>query len=103
MTCFFIAGVVLLLNTWTGKRSGVTGNMDRDQADVQAIMDLLRFYERSWTHSGLFWYVTHNSCLNLDVHNPLYLVTFWKRWPKSAAFQSMARKEDDPQRIYEMK
>ncbi|KAJ8076398.1 Gypsy retrotransposon integrase-like protein 1 [Marasmius tenuissimus] len=53
VTCFFIAGVVLLLNTWTGKRSGVTGNLDRDRSDVQAIMDLMRFYETSWSHAGL--------------------------------------------------
>ncbi|KAL0581901.1 Gypsy retrotransposon integrase-like protein 1 [Marasmius crinis-equi] len=54
VTCFFTGGVVLLLNTWTGKRSGVTGNVDRDQADVQAILDLMSHWENQWAHAGMF-------------------------------------------------
>ncbi|KAI3609468.1 hypothetical protein WG66_001243 [Moniliophthora roreri] len=46
--CVFSAAVVLLLNSWTGKRSGLTSNVDRDTADIQACMDLLR----SWPGAG---------------------------------------------------
>ncbi|KAK7045614.1 Gypsy retrotransposon integrase-like protein 1 [Paramarasmius palmivorus] len=50
--CIFSAAIVLLLNTWTGKRSGFTSNADRDSADVQVCMKLLQSYEYRWPDAG---------------------------------------------------
>ncbi|KAG7098492.1 hypothetical protein E1B28_000435 [Marasmius oreades] len=53
-TAMFSAAVVILLNTWTGKRSGTTGNMDRDQADLQSIMDHMKQYHQRWPLTAAF-------------------------------------------------
>ncbi|KAF9268830.1 hypothetical protein L218DRAFT_954266 [Marasmius fiardii PR-910] len=53
-TAMFTAAIVFLLNMWTGKRPGATGNVDRDQIDLQAITDHMKLYEHRWPLSAAF-------------------------------------------------
>ena len=41
-----IAGVILLLNIWSGKRSGYALNPRKEMQDVRRCMELLRISER---------------------------------------------------------
>ncbi|KAI0925293.1 hypothetical protein AcV7_005573 [Taiwanofungus camphoratus] len=51
----FTAGIVLLLNMWGGKRSGLTSNHSKEMADVHKCMDLLNALEAKWYTAGRFW------------------------------------------------
>jgi hypothetical protein len=41
----FTAGIVLLLNIWGGKRSGITTDPSKEMADVYKCMQVLRAAE----------------------------------------------------------
>ncbi|KAJ7612022.1 fungal-specific transcription factor domain-containing protein [Mycena polygramma] len=49
------AGVVLLLNVWSGKRTGVAPQMNTAIAEVHKIMQAIRVCEERWQMAGLFW------------------------------------------------
>ncbi|KAJ7051553.1 fungal-specific transcription factor domain-containing protein [Mycena amicta] len=51
----FTSGLVLLLNVWSGKRSGLVPNPTRDIANVQKCMDVVKVCEDRWQHAGLLW------------------------------------------------
>ncbi|RXW18057.1 hypothetical protein EST38_g7793 [Candolleomyces aberdarensis] len=46
--------VILLLNIWSGKRTGFAPNPRREMEDVQRCMDMLRASERRWAAAGRF-------------------------------------------------
>ncbi|KAK7466198.1 Gypsy retrotransposon integrase-like protein 1 [Stygiomarasmius scandens] len=51
----FTAGIVLLLNIWGGKRSGLSTDPKKEMADVNKCMQLLRSCEDRWHSSGRLW------------------------------------------------
>ncbi|KAG6828005.1 hypothetical protein H0H92_009697 [Tricholoma furcatifolium] len=50
----FTAAVVLLLNIWSGKRSGVAPYPQREMEDVKKCMNLLKTYEQRWCSAGRY-------------------------------------------------
>ncbi|KAJ7765439.1 fungal-specific transcription factor domain-containing protein [Mycena maculata] len=54
---FFSAGLVLLLNIWGGKRSGLGLSTDSEQemAEVHRCMQVLRGWEMRWQSAGKLW------------------------------------------------
>ncbi|TFK66522.1 hypothetical protein BDN72DRAFT_880231 [Pluteus cervinus] len=48
----FTAAVVLLLNVWSGKRSGVSMHLRREYESVQKCLDTLRRCEKRWPMAG---------------------------------------------------
>ncbi|PPQ71792.1 hypothetical protein CVT24_006143 [Panaeolus cyanescens] len=50
----FTAAVILLLNIWSGKRSGYAPNPRREMEDVQRCMDVLKASETKWAAAGRF-------------------------------------------------
>ncbi|KAF9050240.1 fungal-specific transcription factor domain-containing protein [Panaeolus papilionaceus] len=53
-TTAFTAAVILLLNIWSGKRSGYAPNPRREMEDVQRCMDVLKASETKWAAAGRF-------------------------------------------------
>ncbi|KDR67576.1 hypothetical protein GALMADRAFT_258255 [Galerina marginata CBS 339.88] len=51
----FTAAVILLLNIWSGKRSGYAPNPKREMEDVQRCMDILKACEPRWSAAGRYW------------------------------------------------
>ncbi|KAF8643172.1 hypothetical protein AX16_009214 [Volvariella volvacea WC 439] len=51
----FTAGIVLLLNIWGGKRSGLSTDPKREMADVHKCMQVLRACEGRWHSAGRLW------------------------------------------------
>ncbi|EEB98676.1 hypothetical protein MPER_01776, partial [Moniliophthora perniciosa FA553] len=51
----FHAGIVLLLNIWGGKRSGLSTDPNREMADVHKCMQVLQTCEKRWHSCGRLW------------------------------------------------
>ncbi|KAI0749212.1 fungal-specific transcription factor domain-containing protein [Daedaleopsis nitida] len=51
----FTAGIVLLLNIWGGKRSGLSTDPAKEMADVHKCMKMLRLLEPHWHTAGRLW------------------------------------------------
>ncbi|KAJ7476649.1 fungal-specific transcription factor domain-containing protein [Mycena latifolia] len=51
----FTAAVVLLLNVWSGKRTGLAPQMNTALAEVHKCMASIRVCEKRWQSMGLFW------------------------------------------------
>ncbi|KAK7473111.1 Gypsy retrotransposon integrase-like protein 1 [Stygiomarasmius scandens] len=51
----FLSAVILLLNTWSGKRCGITTATEIELADVHACMAVLKAAELRWPSCGRFW------------------------------------------------
>ncbi|EMD31523.1 hypothetical protein CERSUDRAFT_119740 [Gelatoporia subvermispora B] len=51
----FTAGIVLLLNIWGGKRSGLATDPAREMADVHKCMKMLKAMEPRWYTAGRLW------------------------------------------------
>ncbi|PFH53689.1 hypothetical protein AMATHDRAFT_73129 [Amanita thiersii Skay4041] len=51
----FTAAVVLLLNIWSGQKSGFAPNPRREMEDVQKCMDMLAACEQRWCTAGRYW------------------------------------------------
>ncbi|KAH9910329.1 fungal-specific transcription factor domain-containing protein [Epithele typhae] len=51
----FTAGIVLLLNIWGGKRSGLSTDPAKEMADVHKCMKMLRILEPQWHTAGRLW------------------------------------------------
>ncbi|KAJ7176196.1 fungal-specific transcription factor domain-containing protein [Mycena crocata] len=49
------AGVVLLLNVWSGKRTGLPPHMNTALAEVHKCMRAMHVLEGRWQMAGLFW------------------------------------------------
>ncbi|KAJ7450938.1 fungal-specific transcription factor domain-containing protein [Mycena galericulata] len=54
-----IAGVVLLLNVWSVKRTGLAPHMNTTIAEVHKCMRAIRVCESRWQSAGLFWDILH--------------------------------------------
>ncbi|KAJ7872850.1 fungal-specific transcription factor domain-containing protein [Mycena olivaceomarginata] len=51
----FISGIVLLLNVWSGKRSGLVPDPRREIANVYKCMEAVRLCEGRWQIAGAMW------------------------------------------------
>ncbi|KAJ7169228.1 fungal-specific transcription factor domain-containing protein [Mycena crocata] len=51
----FISGIVLLLNVWSGKRTGLPPQMNTAMAEVHKCMTCIRNCEHRWQSAGLQW------------------------------------------------
>ncbi|KAJ7144001.1 fungal-specific transcription factor domain-containing protein [Mycena epipterygia] len=51
----FMSGIILLLNVWSGKRTGLVPDPSREIANVHKCMEVVRLCEDRWQHAGLFW------------------------------------------------
>ncbi|KAJ7629572.1 fungal-specific transcription factor domain-containing protein [Mycena rosella] len=51
----FTAGIVLLLNVWSGKRTGLVPDPTREIANVHKCMEVVRACEDRWQSAGLLW------------------------------------------------
>ncbi|KAK7682544.1 hypothetical protein QCA50_014344 [Cerrena zonata] len=55
----FTSAIVLLLNIWGGKRSGLTTDPAREMADVHKCMRMLKHLEPRWHTAGRLWDVLY--------------------------------------------
>ncbi|KAJ7710074.1 fungal-specific transcription factor domain-containing protein [Mycena olivaceomarginata] len=55
----FVSGVILLLNVWSGKRTGLPPHMNSAITEVQKCMATMRVCETKWQMSGLFYDLLH--------------------------------------------
>ncbi|KAF8179593.1 hypothetical protein K438DRAFT_2021624 [Mycena galopus ATCC 62051] len=51
----FTSAIVLLLNVWSGKRTGLVPDPSREMANVHKCMEVVRLCEDRWQAAGLFW------------------------------------------------
>ncbi|KAJ7749827.1 fungal-specific transcription factor domain-containing protein [Mycena maculata] len=51
----FTSGLVLLLNVWSGKRTGLVPDPSREIANVNKCMEVVRLCEDRWQSAGLLW------------------------------------------------
>ncbi|KAJ6460652.1 fungal-specific transcription factor domain-containing protein [Mycena vitilis] len=51
----FTAGLILLLNVLSGKRTGLVSDTRWEMATVHKCMEVLRLYENRWQSAGSFW------------------------------------------------
>ncbi|KAJ7692819.1 fungal-specific transcription factor domain-containing protein [Mycena olivaceomarginata] len=51
----FASGVVLLLNVWSGKRTGLAPDPSREMENVHKCMEAVRLCEDRWQTAGLMW------------------------------------------------
>ncbi|KAK7024381.1 Gypsy retrotransposon integrase-like protein 1 [Paramarasmius palmivorus] len=63
LSSVFGAGIVLLLNIWGGKRSGLSTDPSREMKDVHKCMEVLRACESRWHSAGRLWWVMLLICL----------------------------------------
>ncbi|KAF9223941.1 hypothetical protein BS17DRAFT_704855 [Gyrodon lividus] len=55
----YTVGIVLLLNIWGGKQSGLSIDLSKEMADVDVCLSVLKRCEKRWHTSGRFWDVLH--------------------------------------------
>ncbi|KAF8628855.1 hypothetical protein AX15_003649 [Amanita polypyramis BW_CC] len=55
----FVAGVILLLNLWIGKRAGVAVAPEKGRADLDRCLYVLETCEKRWHIAGRLWDVLH--------------------------------------------
>ncbi|KJA27601.1 hypothetical protein HYPSUDRAFT_34708 [Hypholoma sublateritium FD-334 SS-4] len=67
----FTAAVILLLNIWSGRRSGYAPNPKREMEDVQRCREVLKVAEKRWASAGRFWDIlTELSFVgDMSIHN----------------------------------
>ncbi|KAJ7171366.1 fungal-specific transcription factor domain-containing protein [Mycena filopes] len=51
----FMAGIILLLNVWSGMRTGLVPDPSREIANVHKCMEMMRLCEDRWQGAGLLW------------------------------------------------
>ncbi|KAJ7235617.1 fungal-specific transcription factor domain-containing protein [Mycena haematopus] len=51
----FTSAIVLLLNVWSGKRTGLVPDPSREMANVYKCMEVVRLCEARWYSAGLMW------------------------------------------------
>ncbi|KAF9479050.1 hypothetical protein BDN70DRAFT_985124 [Pholiota conissans] len=66
----FVSAVILLLNIWSGRRSGYAPNPKREMEDVQRCADILKASERRWASAGRFWDILMELAYAGDVSIP---------------------------------
>ncbi|KAJ7718356.1 fungal-specific transcription factor domain-containing protein [Mycena maculata] len=55
MTAVITSGLVLLLNMWSGKRTGLVPDPSREFANVNKCMEVIRLCEARWQCAGIIW------------------------------------------------
>ncbi|KAJ7656527.1 fungal-specific transcription factor domain-containing protein [Mycena polygramma] len=55
MSAIFTSGIVLLLNVWSARRTGLVLDSSRELAHVHKCMEVLRLCENRWQSAGLLW------------------------------------------------
>ncbi|KAJ7118356.1 fungal-specific transcription factor domain-containing protein [Mycena epipterygia] len=55
MSDVFSAALVLLLNVWSGKRTGLAPDSSPDLENVHKCMEVLRLCEDRWPNAGMLW------------------------------------------------
>ncbi|KAJ7091086.1 hypothetical protein C8R44DRAFT_990636 [Mycena epipterygia] len=55
MSDVFNSALVLLLNLWSGRRTGLVSNSSRDLENVHKCMEVLRLCENRWRTAGMLW------------------------------------------------
>ncbi|KAF8971207.1 fungal-specific transcription factor domain-containing protein [Flammula alnicola] len=66
----FTAALILLLNIWSGKRSGYAPNPKREMEDVRRCMEILRACERRWASAGRYRDILNELAFAGDVTIP---------------------------------
>ncbi|KAJ7610745.1 fungal-specific transcription factor domain-containing protein [Mycena polygramma] len=51
----FNSGLILLLNVWSGKRTGLVSDTHREMVNVHKCMEVMRSYENRWQSAGSLW------------------------------------------------
>ncbi|PBK73560.1 hypothetical protein ARMSODRAFT_638994 [Armillaria solidipes] len=51
----FSAAIVLLLNIWSGRRSGISFDEKKELSDVHKCMKTLQIFEKQWPFAGRLW------------------------------------------------
>ncbi|KAJ6467063.1 fungal-specific transcription factor domain-containing protein [Mycena vitilis] len=51
----FTSGLILLLNVWSGKRTGLVSDTHREMVNVHKCMEGIRFCENRWQVAGTLW------------------------------------------------
>ncbi|KAJ7495520.1 fungal-specific transcription factor domain-containing protein [Mycena latifolia] len=71
----FTSGIVLLLNVWSGMRTGLVPDPSRELANVHKCMEVVRICEERWQSAGLFWDILYElgSVGRLPLPNPATL------------------------------
>lgn len=64
-TTAFVSGLILLLNIWSGKRSGYAPNPKREMEDVQRCMEILKSSENRYGSNCYHVKLRHSQSLSL--------------------------------------
>ncbi|KAF8187484.1 hypothetical protein BJ912DRAFT_969930 [Pholiota molesta] len=66
----FTSAVILLLNIWSGRRSGYAPNPKREMEDVQRCGEVLKASEKRWASAGRYWDILRELAFAGDVSLP---------------------------------
>ncbi|GBE88069.1 predicted protein [Sparassis crispa] len=75
----FKAGIVLLLNIWGGKRSGIMTDPEKEMADVHKCMKMLKVLEPRWHTAGRLWDILYELATVGDLPLPQPTPPTYKR------------------------
>ncbi|KAJ7105824.1 fungal-specific transcription factor domain-containing protein [Mycena epipterygia] len=89
----FTSAMVLLLNVWSGKHTGLAAHMNTAITEVHKTMASIKVCEKRWQSAGLFWDLLHE----LAVVGQLPLPTRTSApAPTSTTIGTKRSREDDP-------
>ncbi|KAJ7021863.1 fungal-specific transcription factor domain-containing protein [Mycena alexandri] len=60
ITPVFTSGLILLLNVWSGKRTGLAPQMNSAILEVHKCMAMIHVCEKRWQTAGIFWDLLYN-------------------------------------------
>ncbi|KAJ6620015.1 fungal-specific transcription factor domain-containing protein [Mycena sp. CBHHK59/15] len=91
-TAVFMAALVLLLNIWGGRRSGLSTDAVKEMADVHRCMQVLRDCEPRWQSAGRLWDILYElaSVSKLPLPAPSMKRERGAEEPKSATHERRA-------------
>ncbi|KAJ6467070.1 fungal-specific transcription factor domain-containing protein, partial [Mycena vitilis] len=55
LSTMFTSGLVLLLNVWSSKRTGLVSDTHREMVNVHKCMEVIRSFESRWQAAGVLW------------------------------------------------
>ncbi|KAJ7495521.1 fungal-specific transcription factor domain-containing protein [Mycena latifolia] len=97
LTAVFTSGIVLLLNVWSGKRTGLVPDPSREIANVYKCMEVVRLCEDRRQNAGILWDILYElgSVGQLPLSKPATRNTPTRIQPDSR--QTFDRPISDPQ------
>lgn len=100
----FTSTVILLLNIWSGKRSGIAPYPRREVEDVQRCMGVLKASEGRWASAGRLWDILSElaSAGDVSIRNNDYAAVSNKKRPRedhNAPPTSIPSSPDEPRSI----